>query len=211
MAISIIIGLLVLSIILLSHEVGHFVAAKLVGVRVEEFGLGYPPRVVKLFKKGETLYSLNAIPFGGFTRMTGEEDPSDPRSLAGKSRPRRLLVLSGGSIINILLSLVLFSSSYLIPRQILEGEVVVESVYPNSPAEDAGIAAGDIILGINAVEVRNISESYQIIVENLGETITMTIRHPDSTVSEVTLVPRMRSPEGEGATGIGFGEMAVGA
>jgi regulator of sigma E protease len=202
MAISIIIGVLVLSVILLSHEIGHFVTAKMAGVRVEEFGLGYPPRLFKLFTRGDTIYSINAIPFGGFTKMTGEEDPSDPKSLAGKSRGKRLLVLSGGSIVNILLALLLFSVSYLIPRQVLVGDVLVEDVAQNSPAEDAGIQTGDIILSVNGQEVHNTSESYQIIMENLGKAVTFTIRHPDSTVSNIQVVPRRDFPEGEGAIGI---------
>ena len=82
MILTIIIGLVVLSAILLVHELGHFITAKASGVRVEEFGLGFPPRLIS-FKWGETLYSLNAIPFGGFNKLPGEEDPKEPGSLAG--------------------------------------------------------------------------------------------------------------------------------
>ncbi|GAH93737.1 unnamed protein product, partial [marine sediment metagenome] len=84
MIVNIIIGVIALSVIVLVHELGHFVTAKAAGVRVEEFGLGYPPKLFGI-KRGETVYSLNAIPFGGFTKLTGEEDPSSPRSLASKS------------------------------------------------------------------------------------------------------------------------------
>ena len=100
MLVTIIIFLIMLSVLVMVHELGHFITAKLSGVKVEELGLGYPPRIIG-FKKGETIYSLNAIPFGGFTKMLGEEDPTFPRSLASKSYASRFLVLSAGSIMNL--------------------------------------------------------------------------------------------------------------
>src|SRR4030042_2687785 len=102
MLLTIIIFLIILSILVLAHEFGHFGTAKLFGVKVEEFGLGYPPRIFG-FRKGETIYSLNAIPFGGFTKMLGEEDPKYPGSLASKSRWIRFLVLIAGSVMNLVL------------------------------------------------------------------------------------------------------------
>src|SRR4030042_211832 len=90
--------LFVIGLLILVHELGHFVSAKVVGVKVEEFGLGYPPRLFAI-KVGETEYSLNLLlPLGGFVRLAGQEDPSQPRGLAGKSIWARLLVLSSGSI-----------------------------------------------------------------------------------------------------------------
>ena len=106
------IGILVL--LVFAHEFGHFITAKLSHVKVEEFGIGFPPKIVS-FKRGETTYSLNAIPLGGFTKMLGEEDPNLPGSLASKSIPIRVLVLSAGSLMNILLPLLLFSISFMIP------------------------------------------------------------------------------------------------
>ncbi|MFC1982009.1 RIP metalloprotease [Chloroflexota bacterium] len=201
MPITILTGIVVLSVILLVHELGHFTTAKATGVRVEEFGLGFPPRLLS-FKRGETRYSLNAIPFGGFNKLTGEEDPADPRSLAGKSRGVRLLVLSGGSLMNFLLALVLFSTSYLIPREVIIGQVMVEEVVLNSPADMAGIRTGDIILQVNNKPVGNNNELHQHIIENLGKNTILLIQHPDSTRESIQLVPRWEPPEGEGAIGI---------
>ena len=99
MLISILIGLAVVSVLIIAHELGHFFTAKATGVRVEEFGLGFPPRIFGI-RWGETLYSLNAIPLGGFNKMTGEEDPSDTRSLAGKSVGARLLGISRPTLIS---------------------------------------------------------------------------------------------------------------
>ncbi len=201
MIITIIIGLVALSVILITHELGHFVAAKASGVKVEEFGLGFPPRLIS-FKRGETRYSLNAIPFGGFTKLTGEEDPKEPRSLAGKSRGTRLLVISAGSLMNFLLALLLFSIIFTLPSDVEIGQVVVEEVAPNSPASMAGIETGDIILSINDQPVDSNAELNQYIKDNLGKETTLLIRHPDSTIRSIQLVPRLQPPAGEGAIGI---------
>ncbi len=200
-AITIIIGLAVLSVIIIVHELGHFITAKASGVRVEEFGLGFPPRVLSV-RQGETRYSLNAIPFGGFTKLAGEEDPKEPRSLAGKSRGIRLLVLSAGSLMNVLLALLLFSITFMIPRDVEIGEVLVEEVAPNSPAAMAGITAGDTILSVNDQPVRNNGELHQYIMADLGKETTLLIQHPGSTSESVQVIPRWEPPEGEGAIGI---------
>lgn len=201
MILTIIIGLITLSVLVLTHELGHFITAKAVGVRVEEFGLGFPPRILS-FKRGETRYSLNAIPFGGFTKLTGEEDPREPRSLAGKSRGARLLVISAGSLMNLLLALMLFSASYMFPREAEIGEVLVEEVAPNSPAAMAGIEAGDTVLSVNEKTVRNNNDLYYYIQSNLGKEITVLVQHSDTTEENIEVTPRWNPPKGEGAIGI---------
>ena len=201
MIVNMIIGLAVLSAIILVHELGHFTTAKAFGVRVDEFGLGFPPRLIS-FKKGETRYSINAIPFGGFNKLSGEEDPKDPRSLAGKKRSVRLLILSAGSLMNILLALILFSVSYMIPYEVMLGQVMVAGVAPSSPAAIAGIEAEDIILSVNDQPTRNNIELHQQITANLGKEINLLIQHPDSTQESVQIIPRTEPPEGEGAIGV---------
>jgi len=201
MIVNIIIGLVVLSVIIIVHELGHFISAKSTKVKVEEFGLGYPPRLLS-FKRGETRYSLNAIPFGGFTKMAGEEDPSEPRSLASKSIGVRLLVLSAGSLMNFLLPLILLSVAFMIPHDVVMGEVVVEEVAPGSPAAMAGIEPGDAIVSINGKPVHSSSNVSRYIHLNLGKQIEMVISRGDSPAREVQVIPRWRPPEGEGATGI---------
>jgi regulator of sigma E protease len=203
MIVNIIIGLVVLSVIVIVHELGHFISAKATGVRVVEFGLGYPPRLPRLsFKRGETRYSLNAIPFGGFTKMAGEEDPSEPRSLASKSIGVRLLVLSAGSLMNFLLPLILLSVAFMVPHDVVMGEVVVEEVALGSPAAMAGIEPGDAIVSINGKPVHSIGSLNRYLHLNLGKQIDMVISRGDLPAKEVQVIPRWKPPEGEGATGI---------
>ena len=121
---------------------------------MEEFGLGFPPRLLSVKKRG-TLYSLNAILLGGFVKMAGEEDPTVPGSLASRGIGTRLLVLSAGSIINLLLPLLLFSIAFMIPHNQTTGEVTVIGIETDSPADAAGLATGDTIVSINGKTVDN--------------------------------------------------------
>ncbi len=202
--ITIVAFLSVLVVLILAHELGHFVTAKAYRVKVEEFGLGFPPRLLSI-RRGETLYSLNAVPLGGFVKMAGEEDPKVPGSLAGKGIGTRLLVLSAGSVMNLLLPLFLFSIAFMIPHDITTGQVVIEEVAPNSPAASASIEAGDTLLTINGKPVHNIGDLQRHVHLNLGKETTILLRHTDSTTEEVQVVPRWRIPPGEGAIGIRVG------
>ena len=201
MIITILAFLAVLAVLIIAHELGHFSTAKVFGVKVEEFGVGFPPRLLSI-KRGETRYSLNAIPLGGFTKMLGEEDPKEPRSLASKNAGIRILVLSAGSLMNALLPLLLFSIAFMVPHNALIGEVGVKEVVPNSPAAMAGIESGDIILSVNEQPVHNVSDLHRYIQLNLGKKTTIAISHSDSATEEVQLIPRWKPPEGQGATGI---------
>jgi regulator of sigma E protease len=191
----------ILVVLIIAHEFGHFIAAKASKVRVDEFGLGFPPRVLSV-KRGETVYSLNAIPLGGFTKMAGEEDPKVPRSLAGKSIGTRLLVLSAGSLMNIILPLLLFSIAFMLPHNLVVGKVLIEEVALNSPAARAGIEPRDTLLSFNQKPVHNIGDLQRYIQLNLGKEVTILVQHSDSTTESVEVVPRWRPPEGQGAIGI---------
>jgi len=201
MLITIVAFLGVLVVLIIAHELGHFVTAKAFGVRVEEFGLGFPPRLLSV-RRGETLYSLNAIPLGGFTKMAGEEDPKVPRSLASKGIGTRLLVLSAGSLMNFLLPLLLLSIVFMVPHDVVIGQVTVEKVAPSSPAARAGIRPGDTILSVNGKPVNNTGDVYRNIQLNLGKETTILVKHSDSTTENVHVIPRWKPPEGQGATGI---------
>jgi regulator of sigma E protease len=200
MIITIVAFLGILAVLILAHELGHFATAKAFNVRVDEFGLGFPPRLLS-FKRGETRYSLNAIPLGGFTKMAGEVDPDEPRSLASKNAGVRILVLSAGSIMNALLPLLLFSIAFMVPHNMIVGEVVVREVAIDSPAASAGIQPGDVVLSINNRPVDSTSDLSRYLQLYLGREIAVTVSRGDTT-EEVYLTPRWKPPEGEGVTGI---------
>ncbi len=191
----------VIVVIIIAHELGHFITAKASGVKVEEFGLGFPPRLFSI-RRGETLYSVNAIPLGGFVKMTGEEDPKAERSLASKGIGTRLMVLSAGAIMNALLPLLLFSIAFMVPHDVVIGQVVVEEIATGSPAAEAGIRAGDTIISINDKEINSTLDLSRYIQLNLGNEITILVERSDLSQEEVKLVPRWQPPEGEGAIGV---------
>lgn len=201
MLITMVAFLAVLVVLILAHELGHFVTAKAFGVRVDEFGLGFPPRLLSV-KRGETRYSLNAIPLGGFVKMAGEEDPNVPRSLASKSIGTRILILSAGSLMNFLLPLLLFSIALMIPYNLVVGQIRVDEVAPNSPAAQAGIRPGDAILSVNGKPVNNSGDLHRYIQLNLGKRITMLVQHGDSARETVQVTPRWKPPQNQGAIGI---------
>ena len=193
--------LAVIVVLVLAHEIGHFVTAKAKGVTVQEFGLFLPPRLFSI-KRGETIYSINAIPLGGFVKMAGEEDPTAPGSLASKSIGTRLLVLSSGAIMNLLLPVFLFSIAFMVPHDTLKGLVVVEDVAPNSPASAAGVRPGDTILSLNNQPVDSSIDIHRSIDLNLGRQITLLVRHVDGAEETVRLTPRWKPPEDQGAVGV---------
>jgi regulator of sigma E protease len=200
-AITVVSFLGILIVLVFAHEFGHFITAKLAHVKVEEFGIGFPPRIVS-FKRGETTYSINSIPLGGFTKMVGEEDPTLPGSLAGKSIPVRILVLSAGSLMNILLPVLLFSISLMIPHNMILEKVQVQEVATGSPAQTAGIVPGDTILSINNHTINNRSDVGYYVQLYLGTQINMVVQSADLPPRDVRLTPRWNPPPGQGATGI---------
>ena len=191
----------VLLVLVFAHELGHFITAKLSGVKVEEFGIGFPPRLLS-FKRGETVYSLNAILLGGFTKLLGEEDPTFPGSLASKSIATRVLVLGAGSMMNILLPILLFSIAFMVPHDMLLEKVVVEEVAPSSPAQSAGIEPGDTILEINGRTIENRGTVGYLIHLNLGSEVNILLQKPDLSQNEVNVKPRWNPPQEQGAIGV---------
>jgi regulator of sigma E protease len=152
------IGMLFL-VVLPAHEAGHFIASKRAGVLVEEFGIGFPPRLIG-FKRGQTIYSLNLIPIGAFVRTPGESDHTVAGSLASKGPWARIGIYAAGPLVNLLLAFVILSVFFMLPTKTVKGDgIMVHSVSQSSPAEEAGIEPGDIILKIDD---RDISEGMDV-------------------------------------------------
>jgi regulator of sigma E protease len=201
MALTIVVGILVLSVLIIAHELGHFIAAKATGCWVKEFGIGFKPRLWgKKFR--DTIYSINWIPFGGFNDISGEVDPTAPRALAARKYWVRLLVLGGGMIMNLILPFILMAIAYMVPHDVAYGQVVVQEISANSPAEAAGIVPGDTILTVNGIAVNSVSVLSRETQLNLGAPVTLEIQHADAVVETVTVVPRWKPPSGDGAIGI---------
>lgn len=158
------------------HEFGHFITAKRTGVKVEEFGIGIPPRLLGI-KRGETIYSLNAIPVGAFVKAAGENDPTVPRSLAGKGPWTRLGIYAAGPVMNILLAFVLLSAFLALPVPVFAGNgLMVGAVVENSSAGQAGIEPGDMILQIDGQPIYTQGDMQNIVnsVPN-GAQITLSL------------------------------------
>ena len=196
----------VLVVLIVVHELGHYIAAKLTGVKVLEAGLGYPPRIWGFTWRG-TLYSINWLPLGGFVRLLGEEDPSDPASLAAKPRWVRLIVLFAGSGMNFLLPIFLFALAFMIPREVNVGPTQITGVAPDSPAAEAGLQPGDVIFAIDGESVRNVREVSLAIRLNLGDTVDFTVKHSDGVVETLPVHARWTPPSGQGPTGIKIGHL----
>jgi len=200
-ALTIVIFIAMLAVLILSHEFGHFIVAKHSNVKVEEFGIGFPPKLASI-KRGETVYSLNLIPLGGFVKLLGEEDSTEPRSFASRSIGTRALILAAGSLVNLLLPIILFSLVFMIPQNVLMEQVQVQQVASGSPAAEAGIEQGDIILAINGHNINNRGDLDYYVQLSLGSETTLLLNKAANGEQEVTLVPRWKPPEGEDALGI---------
>ena len=144
----------VLGLLIFVHEAGHFLTAKYFGIKVTEFGFGFPPRIF-VIQRGETTYTLNWIPLGGFVKMVGEEDPTEERSFARQAVWKRAIVLVAGSFMNILTPLAIFTILFLLPQDTAVGNVVISGVAPGSPAQEAGIRAGATVMSFDGERVKN--------------------------------------------------------
>jgi regulator of sigma E protease len=190
LAIIIVLFIVALFVAICLHELGHFFAAKRAGVKVEEFGIGIPPRLFGI-KRGETTYSVNAIPIGAFVKAAGEDDPTVPRSLAGRGPWTRLGIYAAGPLVNIFLAFVLLSVFLALPVSFLTGNgLMVHSVAPNSSAEEAGIEPGDIILDVEGQPVHRWGDMQDIVnsVEE-GTAVTLLLRR-DGQEIQTTLKPK---------------------
>ncbi|MCJ7624814.1 MAG: M50 family metallopeptidase [Anaerolineaceae bacterium] len=200
-ALSIVEFIIIFGIMIFIHELGHFLTGKFFKVKIDEFGFGYPPRLLKMFTLGETDFTLNWIPFGGFNRFRGENDPSVPGSFAAENPWKRLVILSGGSILNLVTGVFLFSLVFSQIGAPDPSRVEIIGVAENSPAFEAGIISGDIVLEINNESINSMEQLGSIVAENVGREIQMLILRYDEQI-EIATIPRTNPPEGEGALGI---------
>ncbi len=240
-----------LAILVLTHEWGHFAMARWLGIAVEEFGFGLPPRVIglvkvrnekkrrywKIIRKTISLqrlaelkekiispiYSLNAIPFGGFVKIIGEdgEEKNNPHSFANQTVGRRFLVLIAGITMNFLLGSLFFTLGFMLgfpeiaddATKIKDPKVQITFVAPTSPAEQAGIETGDIIRSIILPNGKTISIDKVITLQSLAETwagqkiVVEALRGND--LYRFNLEPRANPPTDQGAIGVGLARIGI--
>ena len=216
--ITILLFIIVLGGLVLAHEVGHFVMARLARVRVLEFGVGFPPRAKVLGRGGETLYTLNWLPIGGFVKLEDEDggDGGDPRSFGRARLPIKLLILVAGVAINLVLSFAIFTSIAAVATPYVG--LRFDTVEAGSPAEAAGLRAGDAIVSLDGERYDFFSpyDGTSIIAglrDRAGQTVSIGLVRAAGTreVVAATLRTQAQIDAGEGALGIRAGEGGFGS
>ena len=147
--ITVVLFILILGVLVIIHELGHFFTARAFKVRVLEFGVGFPPRAKVLASGGETVYTLNWLPIGGFVKLEGEDgtDPDDPRSFSHQGLPKKLTILIAGVAMNVALAFVIFTGIAWLASPLVG--VRFFEVQPDSPAATAGLQPGEAIVAID--------------------------------------------------------------
>ncbi len=192
---------LALGFLILVHELGHFLAAQAVGIPIEEFGIGFPPRLVTLFTWRGTRFTLNLIPFGGFVRPRSGPSPESPDALRSAPPMHQFFVLVAGPLMNLLSALVFYLVVFLAFGRPVPSELVIWYVEPNSPAAQAGIRPGDRIVAVQQRPLEDLETLQKMVKDYAGRPLTLTLRRGDRTWT-VTVVPRRNPPPGQGAIGV---------
>ena len=213
----------VLVLLMIIHEFGHFIIAKKFKVRVDEFGIGYPPRMFGK-KFGETLYSVNWIPLGAFVRIYGEEDGVEgSRSFNSLKIWKKVMIVIGGVAAFWLCSMVIFTLMFMIGSDLpisdqdapglSNPKLIIVQVADDSPAKNAGLKQGDEIKTVTTIDnhvftVNKTNDFQSIINDNKGQPITITIQRNNDLVP-INVVPRALAPQGQGVLGISLERTAT--
>lgn len=205
---SIVEFILAIGVLAFIHEFGHFITSRLFKIEVEEFGFGFPPRAVRLFNLWGTEFTLNWIPFGAFVRPKGENDPNVPGGLAAANPWKRLVVLMGGPLMNLVTGIIIFSTVFMQTGAPNYSQVQIVSVVKDSPAEIAGLQAKDIFLKVNQEEIDSMEKLLSVVKANVGSPVSITFKRGDQILT-VQATPRVNPPAGEGALGIAMGNPVV--
>lgn len=194
---------IVLGLLIFFHELGHFLASKSLGIPVLEFGFGYPPRMVKLFTWKGTDVTLNWIPFGGFIRAKGETDDEIEGGMASSPAWKRLIIMLSGPLMNFIIGILILIIMYVSLGVPASNQVLITDVFPDSPAHNAQIQAGDIILSIDEITVDGIENTQILIQERSGVELTIEVLRGEETLL-FELTPRVDTPKDVGAIGVGL-------
>jgi len=218
---TVLIFIAVLAVIILIHEFGHYISARIFKVNVEEFGVGFPPRITGIRLK-KTLYSINWIPAGGFVRLKGEQGDhkEDEDSFTHKKPWQRAIILFAGVLMNIFLAMAILSAGYMIglPKatesdlgnnaRVTNQHIEIVSVREGSPAKQAGLASGDVITELNDVSPTTTDQVKNVTETNLDTPINVSFTR-DKEPQSVTVTPKILSETPDRPT-IGIATIAVG-
>lgn len=216
---TIVLFLLTLGTLVFIHEFGHFTTARRLGVSVEEFGFGFPPRLVG-WRKGGTLYSLNAIPFGGFVKLKGESgENDDPGSFMRASLGRRALIIVSGVVMNFFLAIVLFAVVFfsgaptpvdraLPGAKLGPASIVITAVIEGQPASRAGLKPGDALLTVDGQSVATADALRSVLEQRPSQDVTLEIRRGRRTQT-FTVRPEPQASDQKGKIGVGLETVAI--
>lgn len=232
MFLTIIVFLITILILVLVHELGHFLMCKRFNIKVLEFGFGIPPKIWGK-KIGETLYSLNLLPIGGFVRPLGEDETdkevlTNKRSFASQTPWKKIAVVVAGVVMNTILAWIIFwgilavqgfkiqipslpalsGYQFSFANQSNDRYILISDVAPNSPAKAAGLNAGDRVIALNNTPLTSVQELINGTRDNIGKPLKLTISDLHNTTQKtIEVTPRENPPQGQGALGVSLGSM----
>ena len=205
--------LVVFTLIIAVHEFGHYITARLLGMKVLEFAFGFPPRLAGI-RHAEIDYTLNWIPFGGFVRILGQDDFSikqqgegDPRAFTSKPWWAQAIVLVAGVTMNFILAIVVLTAAFALGTTGPTGEVRVLEVAAGSPAEAAGFQKGDIVKTVDGRKISNTRDLINYTRTKAEKEIFLDVERNGRPIPTITAIPRGEPPEGEGPLGIKIEEV----
>lgn len=206
---DILIFVIALSILVLVHELGHFFSAKSVGIKVEEFGLGLPPRMLGKKIRG-TIFSLNWLPLGGFCKLYGEEGNGKGTNAFNNKNPwQKMLVVLGGVLMNIALAIIIFAVVYSIlgiPYETKKVKII--DVNKNSPAEMANLKVDDWVISVGGKEVNTANELIEAVAKDVGKKTKLFVEQ-NGVRKEIEVEVRQNPPDGEGKMGVAVSNMEM--
>ncbi len=214
---TVVLFLVTLTVIIAVHEFGHYLTARLLGMKVLEFAFGFPPRLWAIRHAGID-YSINAIPFGGFVRILGQEDFSIQQPGAGEagsftSKPwwAQAIVLVAGVTMNMVLAIVLLTIALVSGATGPTGDVRVQKVAAGSPAETAGIQVGDFVRAVDGRSVTSSADLVKYVTRHATQQpdteVTLELERNGHPLAPIKAVPRAEPPQGEGPLGIALEEV----
>ncbi|MEG6585921.1 RIP metalloprotease RseP [Dendrosporobacter sp. 1207_IL3150] len=203
MSITLIATIFVFGLLIFVHELGHFITAKLVGMRVEEFAIGFGPKLFS-YRHGETLYSLRIIPLGGFNKISGmdPDEEQDDKSFSSKPVWARMLVIVAGSAMNFILPIILFFFVFIgAGIDTPSNQPIIGNVFPDRPAAQAGLVSGDRIISVNNTAINSWQDFVAVVQISAGKQINIKYEN-NGTIKNTAIIPEYDSKADRGIIGV---------